>query len=770
MTHAQAKQRHTELAEEIRRHDHAYYVEAKPAISDQEYDRRYRELIDLEKTFPDLITPDSPSQRVGGEPLSGFKQVQHLRPMMSLDNTYSQEEVRQFMARAQKLLPNEKLEWTVEPKIDGVAMNLRYVDGVFSVGATRGDGATGDDITTNLKTIRSIPLRLNSPQRHRAMEKLPKVLEVRGEVYLRLAGFKKLNEERIAAGDEPFMNPRNAATGSLKQLDTRMVAKRPLDMIVYNNGHVEGAEIPDTQFKLVEWLKALGFKTPDKVWLCGDEDAVLAAIDELDTIRRKFDYDTDGAVIKLNSIALRDKLGATSKAPRWAFAYKYAAEQAETKLNTITVQVGRTGVLTPVAELEPIHLAGTVVKRATLHNEEEIKRKDIRIGDTVIIEKAGEIIPAVIRVVLEKRSPTSTPFDFMEYIGGKCPVCRMPVRRDPEFVAWRCENINCPAQKTRRLEFFARRAALDIEAVGGIVAEKLVERKMVDEPLDLFDLMEEQLAKLNLGSDEEPRVFGEKNAGKVIEALQRARSLPLHRWIFSLGIPDVGETTAYDIAKFHPNLVAVAESPLLRDTLHLNRLNEQILEHSPLSAANKKKPQAERDAMRPIWKRLMVEADDVGRRLIESGFAQAASGSGNTRTATTVVGPVAAESVLKFFTSQAGMAVLTRLTALHIDPRNSQVERPSETTRGSLTGKTVVLTGTLPSLSRDEASKLIREAGGNVSSSVSKNTSYVLAGESAGSKLEKARELGVEILNEQQFRALLNADPTLKKKGQADLL
>jgi len=440
MTHADAKKRHAELAAAIRFHDHAYYVEARPVISDQEYDRLYRELVELEEKFPDLRTADSPTQRVGGAPLSGFKQVPHLRPMMSLDNTYSQEEVRQFIARAQKLVPNEKLEWTVEPKIDGVAVNLRYEHGVLNVGATRGDGALGDDITTNLKTIRSIPLRLHAPKGHgrkSAQSELfsgdaapPSIMEVRGEVYLKLAGFKKLNEERVAAGEEPFANPRNAAAGSLKQLDPKIVAARPLDMIVYNAGHIEGARLPDTQVTFIEWLKELGFKTPDRMWLCGSADEVIDAINELDKIRKKFEYDTDGAVIKLNTIALREKLGATAKAPRWAFAYKYAAEQAETKLKAITIQVGRTGALTPVAELEPVHLAGTVVKRATLHNEDDMRRKDIRIGDTVIIEKAGEIIPAVVQVVTAKRTGAEQEFHFPK----TCPECGSKVSRSEASV------------------------------------------------------------------------------------------------------------------------------------------------------------------------------------------------------------------------------------------------------------------------------------------------------------------------------------------------
>ena len=384
MTHAQATARHAQLVDEIRQHDHAYYVEARPVISDFDYDKLNRELLDLEREFPDLVTPDSPSQRVGGKPLSEFKASQHLAPMMSLDNTYSQEEVRAFVERVQKILPNETLEWVVEPKVDGVAINLRYEHGVFTVGATRGDGAQGDDITVNLKTIRGIPLKL------KAVHGLPTVMEVRGEVYFTTAEFERINAERASAGEELFANPRNTAAGTLKQLDSGLVAKRKLQIVLYGTGRMEfgpdhtgsvtGA--PKTQIELLAWLKQLAFPTPERTWFCRSTEELLAAIDELDKVRGKFAYETDGAVIKLNSIPLREKAGVTSKAPRWGMAYKYAPDQAETKLNAITIQVGRTGKLTPVAELEPVFLAGTTVKRATLHNADV----DVGCGDGTFLD------------------------------------------------------------------------------------------------------------------------------------------------------------------------------------------------------------------------------------------------------------------------------------------------------------------------------------------------------------------------------------------------
>ncbi|MBA4149859.1 MAG: NAD-dependent DNA ligase LigA [Verrucomicrobia bacterium] len=725
MTHADAKVRHEELVTQIRKHDYAYYIQAHPTISDPDYDRLYRELSDLENEFPDLVTPDSPTQRVGGEPLKAFKPVQHLAPMLSLDNTYSQQEVRDFVARVQKLVPDETLEWTVEPKVDGVAVNLRYEEGKLVCGATRGDGTTGDDITVNLKTIRSVPLKVEEASR---LFPCPDLFEVRGEVYMSREGFKKMNTERAAAGDETFANPRNATAGSLKQLDPRTVAKRPLDVVFYGVGKAEGDNLPQTHCDWIELLTSLGFKTPEKVWVCRSIDELLAAINELDHMRKQFGYETDGAVIKLNNFSQREKVGYTSKAPRWAMAYKYAAEQGQTKLNAITVQVGRTGALTPVAELEPVFLAGSTIARATLHNEDEIKRKDIRVGDTVVIEKAGEVIPAVIGVVLEKRPPEAAPFDFFQHLHGKCPVCGGTISRDPEFVVWRCENITCPAQATRRLEFFCARGALDIESIGGIVADKLVERRLVKDPLDLFDLKAEPLGELNLGTIEAPRVFGRKNAEKAIQAIERAKTFPLSRWLFALAIPEVGKTTSSDISKFHEDIKDVANSQLLRDVVAYHEARD---------------------------KKLKAEAEEIGQRLIASGFAQPSKRKNEKESGIiTEVGPVGAQSVLNYFGSEIGRTTLQRLDQLGINPKGTKAEAAA--TEGlPFSGKTFVLTGTLPNMSRDEASAKIESLGGKVTSSVSKNTSYLLAGAEAGSKLEKAQQLGVTVIDEAEFLRII---------------
>src|ERR1700726_1723876 len=555
---AQPAKRIAQLRDEIKEHDRRYYEEAAPTISDREYDRLYKELADLEAKFPELVTADSPTQRVGGKPLQAFVQIQHRVPMLSLDNTYSEDEVANFYKRITRLLPDEEIPVVIEPKVDGVAVSVMYENGRLRYAATRGDGLVGDNITQNIRTIRSVPQQLRGTA--------PKVFEVRGKAYLDKDGFKKLNKERETAGLPLFANPRNAAAGSLKHLDPKVAAKRPLGMIFYGTGAVEGVDV-DLHSKIFPLFKKLGLPTHEDWWQADSVDKILNAIRDLDEIRSDFPYETDGAVIKVDAVDQRERLGFTAKSPRWAIAYKYAAERVETKLLDIKVQVGRTGILTPVAVLEPVFVSGSTVSRATLHNEDEIKRKDIRIGDTVVIEKAGEVIPAVVEVVKSKRPRNAKPFDFLKHIHGKCPVCGCEVRRDPEFVAWRCENIRCPAQATRRLEFFAARGALDIESIGGIVADKLVERGLVREPLDLFELKVDQLAKLNLGTDEAPRIFGEKNATKAIHAIDRARTFPLSRWLYALAIPDVGKTTAIDLARFHETIDDVANSKFLRDVL-----------------------------------------------------------------------------------------------------------------------------------------------------------------------------------------------------------
>ena len=711
----QAAKRAARLRREIAEHDRRYYEEAAPIISDREYDRLYQELVDLEAQFPQLATPDSPTQSVGGRPLQAFEQIAHRVPMLSLDNTYSEKEIASFYSRITRLLPNEKVPVVIEPKVDGVAVSLLYENRRLRHAATRGDGTVGDDITQNIRTIRSIP--------HHLRGAAPKVFEVRGEVYMDKRGFTKLNEERNKEGLSLFANPRNAAAGSLKHLDPAIVAKRPLGIVFYGTGAVENVDL-EKHSELFPLLKELGLPHAERWWRAESVEEILNAIRELDHIRSGFAYQTDGAVVKVDAFAQRERLGFTAKSPRWAIAYKYKAERVETRLRDIVIQVGRTGILTPVAMLDPVLVSGSTVGRATLHNEDEIKRKDIRIGDTVVIEKAGEVIPAVIEVVKSKRPRSTKPFDFFKHIHGKCPVCGGSVRRDPQFVAWRCENLHCPAQTTRRLEFFAARGALDIETVGGIVADKLVERGLVREPLDLFELKVEQLAKLNLGTEEAPRIFGEKNAIKAIHAIERAKTFPLSRWLFALAIPEVGKTTATQLARFHDTVDDVAHSQSLRDVLEYHQKRRQ-----------------------------KQNGKEIATRLIQSGFAEQ-SKSKAEQGIVTEVGPVVARSVLDFFASAAGKKILQRLKQLRIQPKSEKVSA-KKATELPLSGKIFVLTGTLRSVTREEATEKIEAVGGHVSGSVSKKTDYVLAGTEPGTKLNKAKELGVRIIGEAEFRKLL---------------
>ena len=689
MTLSEARNRHGQLVEEIRRHDHAYYVLAQPTITDQDYDRLYHELIDLETKFPDLMTPDSPTQRVGGQPLKEFKPIRHLKPMTSLDNTYSQEELLEFVQRVQRLLPDEKLDWVVEPKIDGVAINLRYENGRFSCGATRGDGTTGDDITANLKTIRSIPARLHptappgtAPHANAKSSEPPALLEVRGEVYLTKAGFEKLNTERKAKGEEPFANPRNAAAGSLKQLDPRLVAKRPLDIILYGMGQLEGVgHSPQTQSEMLAWLKALGFRTPEKTWHCFSADELVAAINELDKLRRKFVFETDGAVIKLNSFVQREKAGFTSKAPRWAIAYKYAAEQAETKLKGVTVQVGRTGALTPVAELEPVFLAGSTISRATLHNEDYIRLKDIRVGDTVTIEKAGEVIPAVVDVVLTKRTGREIPFCFPQ----TCPECGSKVSRTAgqeqgdEGVVWRCVNPDCPAQVRGRIEHWCARGAMDIEGGGEALVRQLVGQGLARDVADLYSLTLAEVSGLER--------MGEKSAKNFLDGVAASKSRELWRVLYGLGILHVGAGVAKALARGFASL----------DDVFVASVDQ------------------------------LTDCEDVGE--------------------------VIANSVVQWHGVDRNRKLIERLRKAGVNFK-SELYQP-RAKAGPLTGKTFVLTGTLPNLKREEAAEKIEAAGAKVSGSVSKKTDYVVAGEEAGSKLDKAEKLGVKIITEAELLKIL---------------
>jgi DNA ligase (NAD+) len=776
MTAAQAKSRHAELVREIRRLDRAY-DEGHPLVSDFEYDQLEKELAGIEKQFPDLVTPDSPTQRVRAEPLTKFKRVRHLEPMLSLDKiqaashpTKDEEpnddkrkqeqddntlaELARFDATLQKQLGKSKIDYVLEPKVDGVSISLHYRHGKLALGVTRGDGREGDDITANLKQVRDIPheLKMKSP---------PALLEVRGEAYISQKDFAAMNAKMEAAGEEAFPNARNATAGTLKQLDSRLVAERPLSAVFYAVGARDGIEFT-THSEVLESLKKFGLPTQEHWWICHGleevlkcyRDKVVAHYDERRDLRSKLPYEIDGIVLKVNTLSDWARIPAKARAPGYAIVHKPIPwiTPAETVLRSITVQVGRTGVLTPVAELEPVFLQGSTISRATLHNEDEIRRKDIRIGDTVVIRKAGMVIPEVVEVVKSKRPHDAKPFDLVAYIGGKCPACGSPVVREKissggkEEVAWRCENVaGCPAQKSRRIEFFAQRRALDIESLGGIVSEKLVERGLVNEPLDLFDLTVEKLGALNLGTDDGERVYGEKNAAKAVQALERSKSLPLNRWIYALAIPNVGEETAYQLALTHKSLPDLAKSPLLHDIRSLGELETERAANSPGSRKNPPKSPGEKLAREKRNEELKAQIAETEQRIAEDG--------GKARMPE--VGAVAAASVLDFFASDYGKRILKRLEQLHIRPVSEAATQPAPAAAGGpLAGKSVVVTGTLATMSRDEAFDKVRAAGGSPSTSISSKTGYLVVGENAGSKLDKARKLGVKILTEQEFLKL----------------
>ncbi len=778
MTRAEAEKKHAELAAQIRRHDSAYYVKAAPTISDYEYDQLFQQLLDLEKQFPEL-EENSPTQRVGGKPSEGFERVEHLALMLSLEkikaashptkeeepnddlrkqlqdqNTF--DEIKSFDATIRKHLGRDKIDYVIEPKVDGVSISVHYRHGKLALGVTRGDGKTGDDITTNIRTIRAIPQELN-------LKNPPALLEVRGEAYISISDFEKMNAKEIAGGEEAFPNARNATAGTLKQLDPKLAAQRPVRAVFYSIGASEGISFA-THAEILESLEKFGLPTQKKWWVCHGLDElrerykknVVSDYDEKHDLRTALPYDVDGIVIKVNNTADWERIPAKSRAPGYAIVHKPIPwiTPAETVLKGITIQVGRTGVLTPVAELEPVFVQGSTVARATLHNEDEIRRKDIRIGDTVVVRKAGMVIPEVVEVLKLKRPSDAKEFNFLEHVGGKCPACGGEIAQEEmsgsgkKEVAWRCQNVaQCPAQKTRRIEYFAQRKALDIESLGGIVAEKLVERGYVNEPLDLFELKVEQLGKLNLGTDEAPRIFGEKNATKVIEALERAKTMPLNRWLYALAIADVGEATAYQFAQTHETMEKIAQSDVLRDIRELGAKEDERKIISPRSRANPPKSETEKAQREKRNEELREEISEIEKRLEQF----------DRKTKMPEVGPVAAGSVLNFFASEQGKNVLRRLKELKIYPANVAVAETPKS-NSAFAGKTLVLTGTLASMSRDEAAEKIRQLGGSVTGSVSKNTSFVVFGEEAGSKLEKARQLGISTLDEAQFVKMLNAE------------
>jgi DNA ligase (NAD+) len=664
------------LREEIARHDHAYYVLDAPTVPDTEYDRLFRELQEIEAGHPELVTPDSPTQRVSGTPSGAFAEVRHAVPMLSIrsETDVTDAGAIAFDARVRRELALDgsaaAVEYAAELKFDGLAISLRYERGLLVRGATRGDGSVGEDVTANVRTIKAVPLRLGRGA--------PPLLEVRGEVLLFHRDFEKLNARQAAAGEKLFANPRNAAAGSLRQLDSRITASRPLRFFAYGIGEAEGWPMPSTHSELLDALAGLGVPVNADRRVVHGADGLVRFHREVEARRASLPFDIDGVVYKVNRFELQRQLGFVTREPRWAVAHKYPAQEAVTRLLGIDVQVGRTGALTPVARLEPVLVGGTTVSNATLHNEDEIRRKDILIGDSVIVRRAGDVIPEVVGRVLERRPAGAHAFAMPNH----CPVCGSAVFRDEGEKVARCTGgLFCPAQRKQALLHFASRRAIDIEGLGDKLVDQLVDAEVVHTPADLFKLSVNTLAGLER--------MAEKSAANVVAALDRSRDTTLERFIFALGIRHVGESTARDLARHFGSL----------------------------------------DALMTADESQLLEVADVG--------------------------PVVAASIARFFAERHNREVIEQLRAAGVHWAESRPAPSGGAGPGPLAGRTFVLTGTLPSLTREQASEMIVAAGGKVSGSVSRKTDYVLAGEEAGSKLEKARALGVAVIDEEAFRRLL---------------
>ncbi|MCC7293615.1 MAG: NAD-dependent DNA ligase LigA [Phycisphaerales bacterium] len=683
MTRQHIEKRIAELREEIRRHDVHYYVEDKPVIADRQYDALLEELKRLETQHPDLVTPDSPTQRVGGQPIAGFASVRHAVPMLSIDNTYDEAQVREFDARVAKLLGDEKYRYVIDPKVDGVAVSLTYLDGRLATAATRGDGETGDDVTHNVRVLRSVPLRLLGKD-------VPARLEVRGEIYWPMDDFVRFNEQRVQAGEEEFKNPRNATAGTLKQLDPKNLAGRNLRFVAHGFGLVE--PLPAKTWS--DFTKALarwGLPTSPDQSLAADVDAVLALIHAWDQKRHALPYLVDGLVIKVDSLAQRDELGATSRFPRWCIAYKFEPEQAESVVLRVDYQVGKQGTITPRAALSPVELSGTTVRHATLHNFDQVDRLDVRIGDTVLVEKAGEIIPQVIKVISSKRPPDARPIQRPT----KCPQCRGDVEQDEGGVYLRCINPACPAQIKERLIYFAGRDQMDMEGLGEVMVARLVDEGLLHDFADLFHLharraeIEKLVFEHERPGDGAAKIvkveFGKKRTQALLDGIEQSKRHPLSRLLAALTIRHVGASTAELLAEHFETL----------------------------------------DALRAAGEERLMEVEGIG--------------------------PELARSIHRFFHSDWGRKIVD-----HLIDAGIQTRQPRRAVRGDspFTGKTIVLTGTLSRMGRKEAEELIKSLGGKPSGSVSSRTDLVVHGEDAGSKLEKAKALGVKTMDEAEFMKL----------------
>jgi len=663
------KQEIEELRRRINYHNVKYYRDNDPEISDAEYDRMFRRLRKLEEEHPELVTSDSPTQRVGAPPLEKFEKRKHLMPMLSLGNAMNEEEVVKWNERVKRSLGIEQdIEYVAEPKLDGLGVNLVYEDGRFSWGATRGDGVTGEDVSVNLRTINEVPLQLIG-------DKHPKVLEVRGEVFMRISSFKKLNRQRGDQGEPAFANPRNAAAGSLRQLDSSITARRELDLICYQLGTMEGGPKLQEHIEILDKLEEWGFPVSDRKAACRGVEEALEFYHILMEQREQLDYEVDGVVLKVNRLDFREKLGERSREPRWAIALKFPARQETTVIKDITVNVGRTGALTPTAELEPVNVGGVTVRRATLHNQDEIDRKDVRIGDKVLIQRAGDVIPEVVKVIEDEDHKNRKRYKLPD----KCPVCGSRTVRPLGEAVLRCENANCPAQIKERIEHYASRRALNIEGLGEKLVEQFFEAELVREFQDLYKLKKEELVKLER--------MGEKSAQNLLDSIERSKDATLKRFIYALGIRHVGEYVASLLAANYGSIESVMEAG-----------EEDLLE-------------------------------------IEG------------------IGPEVAASITSFFEKEENRKLVKDLLELGVKPRPEGGAGAAK--ESPLAGLKVVLTGSLSSMTRDEARDKVESMGGHVVSTVSRNTDLVVAGDDPGSKLDKARELGVKVIIEEEFLKML---------------
>jgi DNA ligase (NAD+) len=663
------QQQASNLRDLINRYNHLYYVTDNPEVTDSEYDRLFKQLQQLEADCPELLTADSPTQRVGGKALDKFSQITHALPMLSLDNVFDADDLHAFNQRVRDRLNTTNIQtYAAEPKLDGLAISIRYEQGILMQAATRGDGTVGEDVTENVRTIQSVPLKLIG-------DNVPDVVEIRGEIVMPKAGFEALNKQQIADNKKPFVNPRNAAAGSLRQLDSKITARRPLAMYCYGVGEIQGVNLPKTHHETMQQLAQWGCQISTELQQVAGVDGCLAYIKQLGEHRDNLSYDIDGVVLKIDDISLQQRLGFVSRAPRWAIAYKFPAQQEMTIVDDIEIQVGRTGALTPVARLQPVFVGGVTVSNATLHNQDEIDRKDVRVGDTVIVRRAGDVIPEVVQVVLSKRPENTVKFTIPTH----CPICQSEVERVAGEAIARCSGgLYCPAQRKEAIKHFASRKAMDIDGLGDKLVEVLVDEGLINDPADLFQLTIEQLSALER--------MGEKSAANLVASLEAAKQTKFARFLFALGIREVGEATARSLASHFLTL----------DALEL--ADEQAL----------------------------IEIEDVG--------------------------PIVAHHVVTFFHQAHNREVIDRLL-------DAGIVWPEEQKRASdseLSGKTIVLTGTLEQLSRSEAKEKLLALGAKVAGSVSKNTDYVVAGRDAGSKLNKAESLGITVVDETTLINWLN--------------